>query len=213
MHVHGYEFVWCIFKCMQALHMRCMWWCDAYACMWCMFMSAYMWCMYIHVNRVDVYIQCSICACVHVCHACDGACIWYAWIYLYDAFACTNVMHMQLNSGSSTCSAHTALLYQIQRSGWYAFLMFTIYDQTPGNIVLTRVPPAFLCFFSVFSPPILPILPTFQLLPTLPITIGFSPVVLSEGQSKDMACQSFQCIVKSSRHFLIPSLGFFNKIL
>ena len=122
-------------------------------------------------------------------------------------------MHMQLNSGSSTCSAHTALIYQIQRSGWYAFLMFAIYDQTHGNIVLTRVPPAFFCFFSVFSPPILPILPTFQILPTLPITIGFSPVVLSEGQSKDMACQSFQCIVKSSRHFLITSLGFFNKIL
>ena len=77
--------------------------------------------------------------------------------------------------------------------------MFAIYDQTHENIVLTRVPPAFFCFFSVFSRPILPILPifpTFQILPTLPIAIGFSPVVLSEGQSKDMACQSFQCIVK-----------------
>ena len=29
----------------------------------------------------------------------------------------TNMMHMQLNSGSSPCSAHTALIYQIQRSG------------------------------------------------------------------------------------------------
>ena len=91
--------------------------------------------------------------------------------------------------------------------------MFAIYDQTHENIVLTRVPPAFFCFFSVFSRPILPILPTFQILPTLPIAIGFSPVVLSEGQSKDMACQSFQCIVKSSKHLLITSLGFFNKIL
>ena len=111
-----------------------------------------------------------------------------------------NMMHMQLNSSPGI--AHTALIYQIQRSGtfwWNAFLMFAIYDQTHENIVLTRVPPAFFCFFSVFSRPILPILPilpTFQILPTLPIAIGFSPVVLSEGQSKDMACQSFQCIVK-----------------
>ena len=71
--------------------------------------------------------------------------------------------------------------------------MFAIYDQTHGNVFLTRVPPAFFCFFSVFSRPILP---TLEILPILPIAIGFSPVVLSEGQSKDMACQSFQCIVK-----------------
>ena len=29
----------------------------------------------------------------------------------------TNMMHVQLNSGSSPCPAHTALIYQIQRSG------------------------------------------------------------------------------------------------